>query len=214
MSAQNIIDLYERHAHEWVGDRSRQTEFFEKGWLDRFTAMAPAGGTILDLGCGPAKPMAAYLLAQGFDVCGVDSSPSMIALARTNFPDRQWLVADMRKLALGKRFAGIVAWDSFFHLDYDDQWRMFPVFRDHAAAGAPLLFTSGPRHGEAIGSLRGEPLYHASLAPDEYRELLAANDFSVVAEKMEDPECGGHSVWLARRNEARISSAKGLDDGA
>jgi len=202
MSAQNIIGLYERHAHEWVGDRSRQTDFFEKGWLDRFTAMVPAGGTILDLGCGPGKPMAAYLLAQGFDVFGVDSSPTMIALAQANFPDRQWLVADMRKLALGRRFAGIMAWDSFFHLDYDDQRRMFPVFRDHAAPGAPLLFTSGPRHGEAIGSFRGEPLYHASLAPEEYRSLLAANDFSVVAEKMQDLECGGHSVWLALRNES------------
>jgi SAM-dependent methyltransferase len=201
MSAEDIIGLYERHAREWVGDRGRQGKFFEKGWLDRFTALLPAGGTVLDLGCGPAKPMAAYLLAQGFDVCGVDSSPTMIALARTNFPDRQWIVADMRTLALGRRFAGVMAWDSFFHLAFDDQRRMFPIFHAHAAPGAPLLFTSGPRHGEAIGRLRGEPLYHASLAPDEYRSLLAANGFSVIAEKMEDMDCGGHSVWLARRIE-------------
>jgi SAM-dependent methyltransferase len=165
--------------------------------------MIPAGGTILDLGCGPAKPMAAYLLAQGFDVCGVDSSPTMISLARTNFPDRQWIVADMRTLALGKRFAGVMAWDSFFHLNFDDQRRMFPVFRDHAAAGAPLLFTSGPRHGEATGDLHGNPLYHASLAPDEYRALLAANEFDVVDFVPEDPSCGGHTVWLARRRQDR-----------
>jgi SAM-dependent methyltransferase len=203
MSSDDIIDLYECHARDWVGDRSKQTTFFEKSWLDRFTAMILAGGTVLDLGCGPAKPMAAYLLGQGFDVCGVDSSPTMISLARTNFPDRPWIVADMRTLALGKRFAGVMAWDSFFHLAFDDQRRMFPIFRDHAAPGAPLLFTSGPRHGEAIGSLRGKPLYHASLAPDEYRSLLAANNFSVVSEKMEDLECGGHSVWLAQRAEDR-----------
>jgi SAM-dependent methyltransferase len=201
MSSDDIIGLYERRALEWVGDRGRQTCFFEKSWLDRFTAMVRAGGAILDLGCGPAKPMAAYLIAQGFDVCGVDSSPTMISLARANFPGRQWIVADMRTLALGKRFAGVMAWDSFFHLSFDDQRRMFPIFRAHAAPGAPLLFTSGPRHGEAIGNLHGEPLYHASLAPDEYRSLLAANNFSVIAEKMEDLECGGHSVWLARRNE-------------
>jgi hypothetical protein len=35
---------------------------------------------------------------------------------------------------------------------------MFPVFRIHAAPGAALLFSSGPRHGEAIGSYGGEPL--------------------------------------------------------
>jgi len=202
VSADDIIGLYERHALEWVGDRSRPGRFFEKGWLDRFAALIPQGAPILDLGCGPGKPMAAYLIAQGFDVCGVDSSPTMISLARGNFPDREWMVADMRKLALGRHFAGVMAWDSFFHLTFDDQRRMFPIFRDHALPGAPLLFTSGPRHGEAIGSFRGERLYHASLAPDEYRSLLAANDFAVMGEAMEDPDCGGHSVWLARRQKA------------
>jgi SAM-dependent methyltransferase len=201
MSSDTIIDLYERHARDWVGDRGRQKVLLEKAWLDRFAALAKPGGTILDVGCGPGKPIAAYLLAQGFDICGVDSSPTMISLARNNFPDREWLVGDMRKLALGRRFDGVMAWDSFFHLNHDDQRRMFPVFRAHARPGAPLLFTSGPRHGEAIGKLRGEPLYHASLAPDEYRALLAANGFAVAAERMEDPDCGGHSVWLARRAE-------------
>ncbi len=196
-----IIDLYERRAHDWVGDRSRQTVFFEQAWLDRFAALAPPGGTILDLGCGPGKPIAAYLLAQGLDVCGVDSSPTMISLCRKNFPERQWIVADMRSLDLQRRFDGVMAWDSFFHLSHDEQRRMFPVFRAHAKPGAPLLFTSGPRHGEAIGSFRGEPLYHASLSPNEYRALLAANGFTVAAERMEDPDCGGHSVWLARRAE-------------
>jgi SAM-dependent methyltransferase len=199
VSADQIIDLYERHAHAWVGDRSRMRSFFEQGWLDRFIGLVPPAGTVLDLGCGSGKPIAAYVLAQGFTVCGVDSSPTMIALGRGNFSDQEWLVADMRTLSLGKRFDGILAWDSFFHLNYDDQRRMFPIFRDHTAPHAPLLFTSGPRHGEAIGAFRGEPLYHASLAPDEYRSLLAANHFTVAAETMDDPECGRHSVWLARR---------------
>ena len=39
------------------------------------------------------------------------------------------------------------------------------------------------------------------LAPDEYRGLLATHGFAVVAERMEDPDCGGHSVWLAQRRE-------------
>jgi SAM-dependent methyltransferase len=198
-SAGDIVALYERRALDWAGDRARQKFFVEKDWLDRFLALTAPGETVLDLGCGPGKPMAAYLLEQGRDVCGVDSSPSMIALARSTFPDREWIVADMRTLDLGRRFAGILAWDSFFHLSHDDQRRMFAAFRDHAAPGAPLMFTSGPRHGEAIGRLCGEPLYHASLSPDEYRELVAAHGFDVVERRLEDPDCGGHSVWLAQR---------------
>ena len=50
------------------------------------------------------------------------------------FPTQEWIVADMRKLALQRKFSGILAWDSFFHLCHDDQRNMFPVFR--AARGA------------------------------------------------------------------------------
>ena len=201
MGSDDAVDFYRRRALDWVAERGTHKAFIEKTWLDRFCALVRRGGVILDLGCGPGKPMAAYLLSQGFDVYGIDSSPTMISLARANFPHRQWTVADMRQLALGRRFDGIVAWDSFFHLDFGDQRAMFPVFRAHAAAGAPLLFTSGPRHGETTGQLYGEALYHASLAPEEYRKLFAANGFTEVAERMEDPDCGGHSVWLARRTE-------------
>ena len=66
-------------------------------------------------------------------------------------------------------------------------------------SGGALMFTSGPAFGEAIGELEGEPLYHASLEIDEYRALLAQNGFEVVCHTIEDPDCGGHSVWLAQR---------------
>jgi hypothetical protein len=104
----------------------------------------------------------------------------------------------MRTLSLPQRFDGMLAWDSFFHLDPEDQRRMFPVFRRHAAPCAALMFTSGPAHGEAIGSYQGEPLYHASLDASEYRAILNANGFEVVAHVIEDPDCGHHTVWLAQ----------------
>ena len=60
------------------------------------------------------------------------------------------------------------------------------------------MFTSGTSHGEAIGSYRGDPLYHASLAPQEYRTLLEAADFRILAHVVEDPNCGAHTIWLAQ----------------
>jgi SAM-dependent methyltransferase len=201
--SEQIVSLYERHARAWDADRRRQRGLMEQAWLDRFAAFLPEGGSVLDLGCGAGEPMARYLIEHGFDVTGVDSSPTMISLCRERFPEHRWLVADMRSLALSRTFQGVLAWDSFFHLSFDDQRRMFPVFAAHAAPGAPLMFTSGPRHGEAIGSYQGEALYHASLDPAEYRALLAANGFSEIAYTAEDPACGGHTVWLARRDEHR-----------
>jgi trans-aconitate methyltransferase len=159
----------------------------------------PRGGSILDAGCGSAEPIARYFIEAGYALTGVDSSPAMIGLCRSRFPRRTWVVSDMRTLSLGRRFEGILAWDSFFHLRQDDQARMFPIFRTHAAPKAALMFTSGPRRGEAMGTYRGEPLYHASLDPAEYRALLDEHGFQVVSHVSEDPGCGGRTIWLAQR---------------
>lgn len=143
--------------------------------------------------------MARYLIESGHRVTGVDASPGLIELCRERFPDQDWIVGDMREARFGQRFGGILAWDSFFHLTPDDQRQMFTVFGEHAADGAALMFTSGPRGGEAIGSYRGEALYHASLDAAEYEKLLAAHGFGVIAHIANDPLCGGHTVWLARK---------------
>ena len=192
-----IIDLYQRKAQDWIESRA-SASLFEKPWLDRFRALLPAEAPILDIGCGSAEPMAGYLIGLGHPVVGVDSSPAMIDACRRKFPQQEWIVADMRELALGRKFSGILAWDSFFHLCPDDQRRMFPIFREHSAPEAALMFTSGPAHGEAIGSFGGEPLYHASLDPAEYRSLLDQNGFGVVSHVVEDPTCGRHTIWLAQ----------------
>ena len=197
-AAARIVGLYRRHARAWAADRGDRLAV-ERGWLDRFTALLPQGAEILDIGCGSGVPIAAALIAQGHAVTGVDSSPEMIAMCRERFPDGDWRMADMRGLSLGRTFAGVLAWDSFFHLDHDDQRAMFPVFAAHAAPGAALMFTSGPAHGVAMGAYGGEPLFHASLDPAEYRAQLGAHGFDVVAHAANDPDCGGHTVWLARR---------------
>jgi len=198
--ADAIIDLYQRHAATYDGLRGKT--LFERPWLDRFCAMLAPGATVLDIGCGTAEPIARHLIEAGHAVTGVDSAPAMIAQCRARFPAGDWHVADMRNLALGRRFSGLIAWDSFFHLAQGDQRAMFPVFASHAEPGAALMFTSGPAHGEAIGTFEGEPLYHSSLDPAEYRTLLAENGFSVVSHVAEDQSCGGHTIWLARRDQA------------
>jgi SAM-dependent methyltransferase len=194
--SERIIGLYRRHARAWANDRGDR--LFEAVWLERFLALLPDAAAVLDIGCGSGRPIARTVLGRGHAVTGVDSAPEMIAMCQADFPGHDWIVADMRGLALDRRFGGILAWDSFFHLTADDQRRMFPVFARHAGPRAALMFTSGPAQGEAIGSYGGEPLYHASLDPAEYRDLLAGNGFAAVDHRAEDPECGGHTVWLAR----------------
>lgn len=195
-SSNEISALYERHATAF--DRDRGKRLVERAWFERFRDEMPEGADVLDLGCGSGEPVARYLIEAGHRVTGLDSSPTLIGLCRSRFPDETWIAGDMRDVSLSRRFGGIVAWNSFFHLTPDDQRRMFRVFRDHAEPGAALMFTSGPGAGEAIGVYQGEALYHASLDTAEYETLLAAHGFSVVQHVVEDRDCGGLTVWLTR----------------
>ena len=200
--ADEIIGLYERHAEAW--DRNRIADLIlEREWMERFVALLPSGGSVLDVGCGSGQPIARHLLERGFAVVGVDSSPTLISRCRSRFPKAEWIVTDMRTLSIHRRFEGLIAWDSFFHLSHEDQRAMFAVFREHAASGAPLLFTTGTGHGEATGSFQGESLYHASLSRGEYEALLALYGFRVLAHVVEDPRCGRHTVWLTQYTESR-----------
>jgi SAM-dependent methyltransferase len=198
--ANRIIDHYERHAGAWDADR-RIADWSEKPWHDRFIAAVPKDASILDLGCGSGSPVARYMVANGLRVMGIDSSPTLISLCRQRMRDQEWMVQDMRSLQLARRFEGILAWDSFFHLTPDDQRHMFSVFDQHAASSAVLMFNSGPAEGEAVGEYRGDPLYHASLSADEYRALLHDIGFTVMAHVANDWSTGGgRTVWIAKRD--------------
>ncbi len=196
-AANQIVGHYERHALSWDADR-RAAAWMDKPYIERFLSFLPPRATILDLGCGGGSPVALHMVAQGFRVTGVDSSPTLISLCRARMPDQEWIVGDMRSLALGRKFDGVLAWDSFFHLRHKDQETMFGIFAAHAAPAAMLMFNAGPGHGEAMGSYRGDPLYHASLDASEYRALLADSGFELIEHSIDDPAKGGRTFWLAR----------------
>ena len=192
-----VMAFYQRNARRF--DKERNRDLLEKSWLDQFTSIVPKGGSILDLGCGSGQPLAEYLIELGYKVTGVDSSLTLIEMCKRRFPDQEWVVEDMRRVKFIKVFDGVLAWDSFFHLTHDDQKAMFQTFSSCAKSGGPLMFTAGPEHGEAINPLWDAPLYHASFSKDEYCDLLKQSAFHVISHKLEDPECGGHSIYLARR---------------
>lgn len=193
----DVIDVYQRHGTAWA--KLRGNKLTEGDWLDRFSALLPIGAAVLDIGCGSGLPLARELASRGFVITGVDAVPAMLSMFEANMPGAQTLLMDMRKLSLHQQFHGLLAWDSFFHLSPEDQRPMFERFGAHAAKGAALMFTSGPREGSAIGTLEGSPLYHGSLSPAEYRTLLSSAGFEVIDHREEDPTCGYRTVWLAQK---------------
>jgi cyclopropane fatty-acyl-phospholipid synthase-like methyltransferase len=202
--SETVIDLYRRRAAQWDAAR-RSSAWNDRVWIETFARKLACGSRVLDLGCGGGEPVARLLVEHGMHITGVDASPEMIALARGRMPGQEWIVADMRLLALDRRFDGILAWDSYFHLAHEAQRAMFAVFDAHGEDDAVLMFNTGPEHGEGTSTFtfKDEPLYHASLAPPEYRALLDRIGFVVICHAANDARSGGRTAWLCRRKRPR-----------
>ncbi len=199
----DLVAVYARHAQSF--DRARVGGSMETPYLQAVTQLAPALGKVLDVGCGSGEPIARYFIEHGFQVTGVDAVSEMLDIARTRFPEMTWRQQDMRRLDLAELFGIVIAWDSFFHLSPGDQRLMFERFRRHTAPRGVLMFTSGVIEGEAVGGdLFGDLLYHASLDTAEYAQLLDSVGYDVVNHRVEDPNCGGRTVWIAQLRAARL----------
>src|SRR5215510_7915646 len=118
-----------------VGPRPSEYQWNDRIWHDRFTGRLRSGTKVLDLGCGSGRPVGEHMAKQGLRVTGVDASPTMISLCRERLPAPRMDYCRYARLALSQRFDGILAWDSFFHLDHVDQRQMFPVFEHHGSGG-------------------------------------------------------------------------------
>ncbi|KHK04438.1 class I SAM-dependent methyltransferase [Desulfovibrio sp. TomC] len=208
--ADDICRRYEGIADWFTATRFAGDPPMESAYLAAVTKALAPGAAVLDLGCGAGEPLAGYFIRAGHPVVGIDGSPAMIARCRERFPAMTWLVGDMRRLSLGRTFGAVLAWDSFFHLGYDNQRAMFAVFAAHTSPGGLLLFTSGPDHGEATGIMDGLAFAHYSLSAAEYEELLTHHGFAVLQHVVEDPDCGGHTVWLAKKEISEILPHTGI----
>ncbi len=199
-AADAVIDLYDRHAEAWAQARGASLNAEEAPHISRFMQAVAPGGDVLDLGCGAGRPVASTLIKGGFRVTGVDAAPSLIAMCRRDFPDQTWIVGDMRRLALGRRFDGVVAWWSSFHLTADAQADMADAYARHLNPGGVVTFVGGPKRGVSLGRWMGRDLHHASLDPEEYRHGLQRAGFEAVERRPMTPDGNdGAWVWTARR---------------
>ena len=105
--------------------------------------------TILDLGCGNGA-IARALLAEGYDVYGVDASVSGITMANAEAPGRFFeLDVQLGELPLelaGKRFDVVISTEVIEHL-YDPRGFVAFVRRILGADGEGQFIVSTPYHG-------------------------------------------------------------------
>jgi 8-oxo-dGTP pyrophosphatase MutT (NUDIX family) len=82
---------------------------------ERFLSLIPSGKTIIDIGCGSGRDVKKFS-DRGFHVTGIDFSPSMIEIARSNAPKATFKIIDMHALNLEEIFDAAWANASLLHI--------------------------------------------------------------------------------------------------
>ncbi|MEV7403409.1 class I SAM-dependent methyltransferase [Streptomyces sp. NPDC091267] len=100
---------------------------------------AHGGGTVADVGCGPGR-ITAHLRDLGVDAFGIDLSPRMIEVARSEHPGLRFEVGSMTQLDLTDgALAALVAWYSIIHVPDEAIGTVLAGFRRVLRPGGLLL---------------------------------------------------------------------------
>ncbi|WP_194909252.1 class I SAM-dependent methyltransferase [Catenulispora rubra] len=107
-------------AFDFIGERYDEAFPHKEGqvaagqWL---VGQLEPGARVLDVGCGTGVPTARQLVTAGARVTGIDISPVMLELARTNVPQADFRLLDITEIDSGiGPFDGVVAFFSLLML--------------------------------------------------------------------------------------------------
>jgi len=124
-------------------------------------------GTIIDLGCGTGNSTEQlHHRWQGANLAGLDSSASMLAQARENHPDWQWVQSSIEEWKPAGSY-NLVFSNAALHW-VPDHGALFPRLLSHIARGGALAVQMpnnfhSPAH-QAMHKVAAEPQWSAALA--------------------------------------------------
>ena len=114
-----LRDAWEEHARAWIAwARTPGHDSYVRFHRDAFFELLPAPrGRTLDLGCGEGR-LTRDLADLGYDIVGVDLSPTLVAAAREAAPALEFVEADAARLPFADRtFDLVVAFMSLQDVD-------------------------------------------------------------------------------------------------
>ncbi|WP_432165497.1 class I SAM-dependent methyltransferase [Streptomyces sp. bgisy031] len=163
----------------------------------------PAGGTVLDLGCGSGVPVARTLAAAGYRVTGLDISEVQIRRARERVPQAEFIQADATAVSFGAAsFDAVVSLFALIHIPLAEQPPLLRKIAGWLRPGGCFVATTG--HGEWTGTeenwLGGDaPMWWSHADAVTNREWIEQAGLTVEREEFMPEGDSGHALFWARR---------------
>lgn len=133
------MSRYDQFAPEYdivVGSRAEAASYI-MGLIRRYH---PRAKSLLELGCGSGSIL--KHLSTRFETVGIDSSRSMLALAKKKAPKSKLILGDITQFNLERKFDVIIApFDTINHVTSLSGWRrVFENARQHLNKGGVFIF--------------------------------------------------------------------------
>jgi SAM-dependent methyltransferase len=95
-------------------------------FVEAFLARLPAGGSVLDAGCGTGR-FFPLVLASGRGVTGVDRSAASLEVAKVKYPEAQTIRAELQSFPAAHQYDGVMCVDAL-EMNPPEEW---PAILNH-----------------------------------------------------------------------------------
>jgi ubiquinone/menaquinone biosynthesis C-methylase UbiE len=153
-----------------------------KKYLDLIVEYLPKGSRVLELGCGAGVPMTCHL-ARYFTVVGVDISREQLAIARTNVPAADFVLADMTKLSFPEEtFDAVAAFYCITHVPRDEHRGLLDNIHRILKPGGLFVATMGAGDlPDSIEDWLGAPMFFSHFDGETNKELVEKAGFKIIS---------------------------------
>jgi SAM-dependent methyltransferase len=172
-------------------------------WLAELRKRIPAGGEVLDLGCGSGLPVARDLTHAGYHVTGVDMSEVQIRRARELVPAAEFLQADISSVDFdSESFDAVVSFFALIHLPLGEQLPLLCRIAGWLRPGGTFVATTGYRAWTGYEKNwldGGAPMWWSQADVATYRSWIAQAGLVIEREEFVPEDDGGHALFWASR---------------
>jgi 2-polyprenyl-3-methyl-5-hydroxy-6-metoxy-1,4-benzoquinol methylase len=176
---------YEAIAQNFIAARTRSS--VGTATVRDWSRALRRSASILDIGCGSGVPIAQMLVEGGFEVFGLDASPSMVAAFRQRFP-KSFAKCEAAEESdfFGRRFDAIICVGLIFLLPAETQRILIAKVSGALKHGGRFLFTSPKQACTWSDVMTGRLSF--SLGSEEYHRILATHELELVGEGEDEGE--------------------------
>ena len=209
---QLVADGYDRIADAYNAQVAKGGGGRRLPYLAMLAAELPERARVLDLGCGSGVPVV-RLLAERFDVTGVDISSRQIELARRNVPSATFVQGDMAAQRFPEAsFDAVVAFFSVLHLPRDEHAPLFAAIASWLRPGGLLVASTGARSnpGTIADDWKGAPMYWSFYPSAVTRAAIRATGLDIVEAREETVDEDGEPwtfLWIVAKKSAGSPSS-------